>query len=295
MVIPLKRSFLLASCLVPLLLANGCSLMRNRTAEEDTRLKAQQLANRGTEFLQRGELREAGELFAEATRLVPDHERGHAEYARVLWKQGKQDDAIVHMKRAAVLSANDPAYRIEIGQMELQRGNLDQALENAEGAVQADDQSFEAFALRGKIRDQQGNTDLALADYLQVLGQQPGYTEVQLATARIYLKRQRGQRALAILSRVPDVQFTDNEELRTIARLRSQALKLLERHDDAVQLLLHAVRNGPADADLYFELAEAQWLSGQPENAQLALQQALTINPDHPASRKLKELMTSGP
>ena len=184
MVIPLKRPFLLASCLVPLLLASGCSLMRNRTAEEDTRLKAQQLANRGTEFLQRGELREAGELFAEATRLVPDHERGHAEYARVLWKQGKQDDAIVHMKRAAVLSANDPAYRIEIGQMELQRGNLDQALKNAEGVVQADDQSFEAFALRGKIRDQQGNTDLALADYLQVLGQQPGHTEVQLATAR---------------------------------------------------------------------------------------------------------------
>ena len=49
------------------------------------------------------------------------------------------------------------------------------------------------------------------------------------------------------------------------------------------------------DADLYFELADAQWLSGQPENTQLALQQALTINPDHPASRKLKELMASGP
>ncbi len=295
MVSPLKRSFLLASCLVPLLLAGGCSLMRNRTAEEDSRLQAQHLANRGTEFMQRGELREAEELFAEATRLVPDHERGHAEYARVLWKQGKQEDAIVHMNRAAVLSADDPAYRIEIGQMELQRGNLDQALENAEMAVRADDESFEAFALRGKIRDQQGKTDLALADYLQVLGHQPGNTEVQLATARIYLKRRRGQRALAILSRVPDVQFTDNQELRTVARLRSQALKLLGRYDDAVQLLLHAVRNGPADADLYFELAEAQWLSGQPENAQLALQQALTINPDHPASTKLKELMASGP
>ena len=93
MVSPLKRSFLLASCLVPLLLAGGCSLMRNRTAEEDSRLQAQHLANRGTEFMQRGELREAEELFAEATRLVPDHERGHAEYARVLWKQGKQEDA----------------------------------------------------------------------------------------------------------------------------------------------------------------------------------------------------------
>lgn len=295
MVISLKRSCLLASCLFLVLFCTGCSLLRNRTAEEDTRLQAQHLANRGTELMQRGQLQEAGELFAEATRLVPDHERGHAEYARVLWKQGRQEDAIIHMKRAAKLSANDPAYLIEIGQMELERGHLELALENAEAAVRADARSFEAFALRGKIRDRQGNPDRALADYLQVLGLQPEYAEVQLATARIYLQRRRGQRALAILSRIPDMQFPDNEQLRTVARLKSQALKLLGRHDDAVQLLLHAVRNGPADADLYFELAETQWLSGQPENAQLALRQALTINPEHPASRKLKASIAVGP
>lgn len=285
---------LLASCLVLGMLTSGCSLLRNRTAEEDARLQAQQLANRGTEFMQHGELEQAGQLFAEATRLVPDHERAHAEYARVLWTQGRQQDAIEHMERAARLSGDDPAYQIELGQMELERGNLAEALASAEAAVQADHESIEAFALRGKIHDRQGDSDIALADYLQVLGEQPEHPEVQLATARIYLQRRRAQRALAILSRISG-QLADNRQLGEVARLRAQALKQLGRHDDAVQLLLDAVRSGAGNADLYYELAEAQWFSGQPENAQLALRQALTINPDHPASLKLKVLMSGGP
>jgi len=294
MTVTLSRCSLLASCLVLGMLSSGCSLLRNRTAEEDSRLRAQQLANRGTEFMQRGELEQAGELFAEATRLVPDHERGHAEYARVLWKQGQQDDAIAHMKRAARLSGDDPAYQIELGRMVLERGNLEQALASAEEAVLGDHESTEAFALRGKIHDWQGNSELALADYLQVLGRQPEYPEVQLATARIYLQRRRAQRALAILSRVPG-QFPENNQPSTVARLRAQALKQLGRHDDAVQLLLNTIRSGATDADLYYELAEAQWFSGQPENAQLALRQALEINPHHPDSLKLKQLMSASP
>ncbi len=290
----LSRSLVLASFLGLGMLASGCSLFRNRTAEEDSRLQAQQLANRGTEFLQRGELEQAGKLFAEATRIVPDHERGHAEYARVLWKQGQQDDAIEHMKRAARLSGDDADYQIELGQMELERGDLEQALANAEAAVKSDHESTEAFALRGKIRDWQGDSELALADYLQVLGQQPEHPEVQLATARIYLQRRRAQRALAILSRTPG-QCSETYQPAAVARLRAQALKQLGRPDDAVQLLLNAIRGGATDADVYYELAEAQWFSGQPENAQLALRQALEINPDHPASLKLKTLMANSP
>ena len=290
----MSRSSVLASCLVLGMLASGCSLLRNRTAEEDSRLHAQQLANRGTEFMQRGELEQAGKLFAEATRLVPDHERGHAEYARVLWKQGQQDKALEHMERASRLSGDDPAYQIELGQMEFERGNLKQALARAEAAVTSDPDSTEAFALRGKIRDWRGDSELALADYLQVLGQQPEYPEVQLATARIYLQRQRAQRALAILSKMPG-QLSGNNQPGMVARLRAQALKQLGRHDDAVQLLLNAIRGGATDAAVYDELAEAQWFSGQPENAQLALRQALEIKPDHAASLKLKQLMATSP
>ena len=284
---------LLAACLVAGVFASGCTLLKNRTTEQDARLQARLLANRGTESLERGELQQAQALFAEAITLSPDHERAHAEYARVLWKLGKQEEAIGQMARATRLSESNPQYQIELGHMELERGNLEKALASAEAAVRIDGESVEALALRGKIRDWRGDVESALADYLQVLGRQPEYPEIQMATARIYLKRDRPQRALAILTRMSG-QYRAVERPRNLVRLQAQALKKLGRHDDAVQLLLHAVRNGPADADLFFELAEAEWFSGEPENSQLALRQALSIDPNHAASRRLSELMATG-
>ena len=65
------------------------------------------------------------------------------------------------------------------------------------------------------------------------------------------------------------------------------ALGDLGRPQQAADSLLAASRDGPPNADLFFHLATAQMAAGRPEEAQTAVQQALSTNPAHEPSRQL--------
>lgn len=270
---------------------SGCSLLDKQGSDQDRLLQARQLANQATALTQQDRWDQAGTLFSQAIELAPSHDRTHAEYARVLWQTGDREAAIERMQQAVDLSAKNAQYRIELGHFLLALDRPDEALKQAEAAVKIDlpvADSATAYALRGDIRSRQGSQDQALADYLQVLSVKPEYPQIELAAARIYLARQRPQRALALLTVLYD-RTPPAQRSRDLIRMQARACKQLGRYNDAIQLLVTAVENGPPDAELYFQLAESQWLAGQPENAQLVLRQVLALEPDHAASRVLLE------
>ncbi len=66
------------------------------------------------------------------------------------------------------------------------------------------------------------------------------------------------------------------------------ALKALGRNENAASLLAQATQRGEPSAELLFQLAEAQLLSGDTTNARLALIAALAQEPAHVASNQLK-------
>jgi tetratricopeptide (TPR) repeat protein len=61
----------------------------------------------------------------------------------------------------------------------------------------------------------------------------------------------------------------------------------LGRPEQAVESLEIANRQGPANADVLYYLAQAQLTCGRPAAATTAAQQALAINPSHAPSRQL--------
>lgn len=273
----------------------GCSWLQKQPSSQDRLLQARELASQATELTQQQRWTEAESLFAEATELAPEHDRGHAEYARVLWQQGQPRRAIERMRKATGLAPQNSQYRIELGQFYLSAGDTDAALVQAQKAVELNlpkSGSATAYALRGDIYRRQGAIDAALADYHQVLSIQPAYPRIELAIAEIYLARQRPQRALAVLT-VLHQRTAPEHRSRRLLRLEAAACKQLARQEDAVQLLVTAVESGPPDADLFFELAEAQWLAGQPENAGLVLRQALSLAPEHAACLRLQREIQS--
>jgi Flp pilus assembly protein TadD len=88
----------------------------------------------------------------------PDEPDLLAELGTLLWEMGMQDDAYPLILRAATLCAVDPGLAWELGQIELERGNLVDAQRHLTTAKHLDpgdrriDATLEQLALRKRDR-----------------------------------------------------------------------------------------------------------------------------------------------
>lgn len=278
------RTFLGAAILATLA-SSGCAYCKSPVGENV--VAARQLSLKGLEAMQRQEWENAEGLFAEAVRTSPVDERARWRYAETLWRRGAQKEALEQMEEAVRLSGNDPKLLVELGEMHLASGDLPRAARRAEQAVASDSRSPAAWALRGDVLRWAGNQQEALAAYHRALNYQEHFPHVQLAAAEIYGESGRPQRALATLEHL-EGQFPPGQEPAEVQFAKGLALKSLGRFDEAAESLAAAARHGEPTADLLVHLSEAHLLAGDPGSAGLAINEALSREPNHPAGRELQ-------
>jgi tetratricopeptide (TPR) repeat protein len=288
---PMSQSVWLLCALGMALVTTGCvSLSKNKL---DTNiLEARQLSLRGMDAMQRGRLTDAEILFSRATQLCPLDERMQCHYAQTLWQLGNRDQAVQHMEEAVRLSGGNPELVVRLGDMYLANGDVAQAAEQADLAIQANRQLASAWALRGDVLRRQGHTDESLANYHRALSYQEHFPQVQLAIAETYRAQGRHGRALATLRALSDG-YPAGETPQYVLFLQGVTLKDLERYEAAVERLTAAASRGEPSADLLYHLAEARLRTGDPVNARLAVQSALTRDPNHAPSQALQEQIAS--
>jgi predicted Zn-dependent protease len=81
--------------------------------------------------------------------------------------------------------------------------------------------------------------------------------------------------------------YPPGEEPQTALLLEGLALLELGRPHQAAECLTHAARRGPPNAEVQYQLAQAQLAAGRHAQAATAAEQALTIDSSHEASRHL--------
>ena len=272
-------------------LTSGCARF-TRNSEDVTQLESRQLTLRGKAALQRERWQEAEDVLSQAVKVEPRSVQAHSQYAQALWNQNDREQALSHMREAIRLSGGDPQLMVELGQMQLPENQLTAAAQSASIAVRARPDSAAAHALRAKVLHRQGNLEEALAGYYRALSLQPDYPDVQTKVAEIYQQTQRPQRSLAMLATVAD-RYPPEEVPQRILQLQGVAFKSLGRYDDAIDRFVQAGRQGTMTAELFYQLADSHWLSGDRGNAQLAVREALQLAPQHAAGLQLqKELQT---
>jgi len=237
--------------------------------------------------MQCGRWNEAESLFATAVETNPADERAHHHLSEILWRRGLQEQAIWHMEESVRLSGGHPQRLVELGELYLQRGDLDRAWQQAEAAIRAQRKLAAAWALRGDIFRRRQRLDEAMTSYHRALTYQSHYPHVQVALAEIYGEKDRPRRSLATLELLAE-QYGPAQTPTNILALQGVALKSLSRHDDAVEVLARARDRGNASANLLFELSEAQWLAGDAASAGLTVHTALARDPSHEPSRQLQ-------
>ncbi|MHB0955102.1 MAG: tetratricopeptide repeat protein [Pirellulaceae bacterium] len=265
----------------------GCTSLSRRWQSDDV-VSARQIAQRGMDAVDAGNWQRAEEFFAKAVDVCPVDERVQSRYAEALWHRGSRQAAVEHMQEAVRLSGHDPDLVVRLGEMHLQIGNLELASHLAERVIQSGRQQANAYRLRGAVREHQNQWQEALADYHRALSIQPQYPEVQMAIAQVYYRQGKPQRSLSTLQALAGA-YPSGEEPAELFYWQGLACEALGRHAQAVSHLVQAEGRGMQSADLFYNLAQAHYMAGDPAAAELTAQRALGIDPTHSQAQRLTE------
>ena len=261
----------------------GCRMLSRHGPVSRSLVESRQLCQRGIAAMERDQWNEAERLLAEAVDACPEDQDSHRHFANVLWRKGRQLDAMEHLEQANRLAVDDPSLMVAIAEKRLALGQVEAARQSAQNALDLDPKSPEAWAARGRVRRSYGHLRMALADYHRALGLAPDNSEILIEVAELYTEMGRPQQSLAALHKVANT-WPPGDEPQRLSYLEGLSYSALGRYDEAVDSLLAAVARDNPTPDVLFRLGEAELLAGRLTRAAAAAQQALFIDPGHQPS-----------
>ena len=268
----------------------GCGTIGRRVMDSHL-VNARQLSLRGAEALDRNKMGDAEAYFSEALQNCPQDERAHWGVAQTLWERQSFDQAIHHMKEAIRLSSDNPEYLIRLGEMYLERNDIESARQMAKQAIASDHRNSKAWALMGSVHESSHQWEACLNCNHRALLIQPDYPSVQLAIADAYRQLGRPQRSIATLDRMIDLHPTENSTADSML-IRGLALADLGRNEEASEVLSRASDKLPVDnVDKQVEIATAYYRMGDLVQARLTLGKVLGPNPEHSDARRLQSTL----
>lgn len=266
--------------------STGCHTFR-RTPVEDYIIQARELSFQGVDAMQDGEWGEAELLFQAAVETCPEDERARRYYAQTLMHRGEIDLAIGQMEKAVQLSGGDPKLLVELGRMLLKRGNLDEAVEQADAAIRGDKQLASAWALKAETWQMKNDPKNALSCFHRALSYDPKNLDVHIAIANLYQQTDRPHRALSTLESLAQ-NYPHQQQPASLLLQQGIVLKRIGRHRHAAERLAMSLERDSSSLAAIYHLSEAQLMSGDASNARITAMQGLD---QHPADNDFRTLL----
>lgn len=275
----------MAAAIAPLA---GCALVRGSTSDTRAMVTSRGLSQRGITAIEQQDWATAELLLAEAVEVCSACPEARRYYAETLWHKGDSDGALEQLEAALKIAPQDATLWVRQAEMMLALGRVADARADADRAIDVDPQLAGGWIARAYARRQSGELAQALGDFHRALACDASRSDVLVEIAEIYRQTGNPQRALMSLQSVAEM-YPPGSEPPRVLYLSGLAHAALGRYEDALVAYRQAAERGGADAELSFRTAESLWLARQPEAARGALTQALALDPDHVASRKLLE------
>jgi len=271
---------LLATC------TGGCMSMGKKSLVPESLATCRELSQNGVAAMELGEWERARAVLDEAVTTSPTDAEARRHLAEALWQSYSPREAVVHMEVAVKLDPRHAPTIVRAGEMLLEVGAVDRALQRAEEAISLNSTLAGGWALRGRVERQRGNAVRALADMQQALRFAPHQTDVLLQIAEVQYELGRPQRALTMLHRLLDI-YPPGEEPQQALWLEGLAYGAMQRHQDAVDSLAAASSRGQPSAELLYQLARAEQSTGQTAAAANTARRVLALNGEHQQSKIL--------
>lgn len=255
-------------------------------------IESRQLSQQGVSAIERKNYNEAERLLAQAVQTCGADPEARRYYAEALWQNGSRQEAMKQLQEAALLCPSDPLVRRRMAEYELELGNLERATALADEGLGLAPQDPASWVMRAKVRERAGQLDLALADYQRAMGLDPEQPEVMLVVAELHRQRNQPERAMAALQSVRE-SYAPGEEPPRVYYLMGLAAGALGRPDEALANYQLARERGDRSPELLLALAQAQWSTGQPIQAEQTAGELIARSPDYEPGRRFIEQIRS--
>jgi tetratricopeptide (TPR) repeat protein len=272
----------------------GCASFGRRGPVPEDVAACRELTQQGSTAMEMGQWDQAEALLTRAVKASPTDSTTRAHLAEVLWHRGATEDALLQIEAAVRLDGADASLIVRDGEMRLATGETDKALACADEAIRLNPKLSTAWALRGRVYWRTNETERALADMQRALQYAPDSPDVLMDVSALYRQRGQHDRCLTTLHHLLDT-YPPGQETQLALWMEGLTLADLGRPQQAMESLAAANRKGPPNADILYQLAEAQLAAGQPEEATTTARQALAVNASHGPSRELLLQLASHP
>jgi|TARA_B110000211_G_C14083167_1_gene555507 tetratricopeptide (TPR) repeat protein len=227
----------------------------------------------GTILAERNEWQEAEECLRHVIRVAPGHARAHEDLGTVLLNQGQHAAALPLLEKAAQLMPNNPSVFTKLGGALSALGRSEDAQKvlakaSALSPAQAKLEQASRLFAEGKFR---ASEQLAQ----EMIQENPMDVNAALLLARIAINAHCFEDAEQLLLKITDI------APRFVAAWHdlSSVLKELNRYEDAVVALEHAVTLDQNNPVTHYFLGAALAMAAQPQRAIESYEKAVVLDP----------------
>ena len=290
-----KRSYRIASLLCAFfLLFGGCNGWPWREgAVPDSVATCRELSQQALANMESERWQEAEGLLDRAVTACPIDPDARLYYAETLLHRGATNDALSQLEEAIRLTPNDTSLVIRAGEICYQMRDYEQARRWATEAINLDPSAADAWRLSGSIYREEQNPQRALADFQRALGYRPEDPELLAAVAEVYMVLGRPGRALLHLQNLSETYVSGEVPAEVMAR-KADALTALGRYREAATYYRAICQQVRPSAESYYRLAQAELRAGEVQEARIATEMALQVNPAHTMSVQLLAQLPPG-
>src|SRR5271168_716996 len=238
-----------------------------------------------------GNLREAAQFYQGAVDVNKDNIAARAALGRVYLFAGAPDKALETITPSLAKHPNDAALLTVRSAARVQLKQPDEALADAQRAVQLAPMSEDAVSVLAGIYKSRGDTDKAIALLEGAIKQIPGTVDLRLVLAQLYAGAGQAAQAEALLMDL--VRLNPDAKVHRI-RL-AQFYAGLNKADDAERILRDGIKTMPEDRELKIALVDLLAARRSREVAEKELNGFIAQSPkDYPLRFALAQFYQQG-
>lgn len=259
-----------------LLLSSGCI--------RDPNVRKQMYLESGKRYENQQKMREAIIQFSNALKIDHNYAEAHYELGKAYLQVGSINAAYSELLTAVDLRPDNIAIRLELGNLQMAGGLVDDAAEQAKAVLAREPNNPEALALRSTVESERGNREAAFKDLRTALSIKPNLAALHIAMG-VLIAGDMTQLADAIKELQTAITLDDKS-----AAARSILAAFYERlgkYPEAIEQAQIAVKLAPKEMHGRTNLAGLFLRSGNRTEAEFTLRQATEDFQDDPAGASM--------
>jgi tetratricopeptide (TPR) repeat protein len=229
-------------------------------------------------------------LWQTTLRLNPNCWMAHISLGNVLMQRGQVDEAISHFQKALQSNPGYPEGHYNLGKLLLQEGRGDEAIPHLQKALQISPGNADAHLSLGNVLMQKGQVDEAISHFQTALQIRPDFAQARNNLGNALLQEGRVDEGISHLQKSLQINPGNAETQNNLGG----AFLLKGQVDEAISHFQTALQIRPDFAGPHFNLGNALLQKGSVAEAISQYQKALQINPrDAKAQNNLAWLLAT--